>query len=91
MHCLFTGDQYIFQNNFWGILAVADRVNEKLFTVWYGNEELSGCSLGGEVCALLAERFIRKNESRYISCDTSFQRKRVDLRKWHIECKSIPY
>ena len=93
VHCLFTGCQYVFYNNFWGILAVADRdeTNEKAFTVRHGNEKLSGYSLGGDVCALLAERFIRKNESRYISKEISFERKREDLRKWSIECKSLPY
>ena len=87
VHCLFTGYQYVFYNNYWGILAVADRdeTNRKAFTVRYGNKHLDGCSLGGDVCALLAERFIRKNESRYIS----FERKREDLRKWYIESKSL--
>lgn len=89
MHCLFTGYQYVFYNNYCGILAVADRdeTNENVLTVRYGNEYLSGCSLGGYVCASLAERFIRKNESRYIS----FERKREDLRKWYIESKSLPF
>ena len=74
-------------------MAIADRceTSEKAFTVRYGNENLNGCSLGGDVCALLAERFIRKNESRYISRDTSFERKREDLRKWYIESKSLPF
>lgn len=93
VHCLFTGNQYVFHNNYWGIFAVADRdeKNDKVFTVRYGNERLTGCSLGGDVCALLAERFIRKNESRYISREISFERKREDLRKCYIECKSLPY
>lgn len=51
---------------------------------------MNGCSLGGDVCALLAERFIRKNESSYISMEISFERKREDLRKWYIESKSLP-
>lgn len=72
-------------------MAVADRdeTNGKAFTVRYGNKRLDGCSLGGDVCASLAERFIRKNESRYISKETSFERKREDLRKWYIESKSL--
>lgn len=36
-------------------------------------------------------RFIRKNESLYISKETSFERKREDLRKWYIEIKSLPF
>ena len=93
VHCLFTGYQYVFHSNFWGILAVADRdeTNEKAFTVRYGNGNLNGCSLGGDVCALLAERFIKKNESRYISREISFERKREDLHKWYIESKSLPF
>ena len=93
VHCLFTGYQYFFHNNFYGILVVADRdeTNERAFTVRYGNENLVGSSLGGDVCALLAERFIKKNESRYISREISFERKREDLRKWYIESKSLPF
>lgn len=93
MHCLFTGYQYVFYNNYWGILAIADRddANKKGFTVRYGNEKLNGCSLGGDVCALLAERFIRKDERRYISMEISFERKREDLRKWYIESKPLPF
>lgn len=93
MHCLFTGYQYIFLNKFWGILAVADRsaANEKAFTVLYGNENLAGCTLGGDVCALLAERFIRKNEQRYISCEVTFERKLEDLRKWYIDAKALSF
>ena len=72
-------------------LAVRDETNENAYTVRYGNENLNGCSLGGDVCALLAERLIRKNESRYISKETSFERKREDLRKWYIESKSLPF
>lgn len=74
-------------------MAVADRdeTNDKAFTVRYGNEKLNGYTLGGDVCALLAERFIRKNESRYISREISFERKREDLRKWYIESKSLPF
>lgn len=93
VHCLFTGYQYVFYNNYWGILAIADRddANKNAFTVRYGNEKLTGCSLCGDVCALLAERFIRKDESRYISREISFERKREDLRKWYIESKSLPF
>lgn len=93
VYCLFTGSQYVFYNNFWGILAIADRydTNKKAFTVRYGNEKLTGCSLGGDVCALLAERFIKKDESRYISGEISFERKREDLRKWYMETKSLPF
>lgn len=93
VHCLFTGYHYFFYNNFWGVLAIADRdeTNKKAFTVRYGNEKLRGRSLGGDVCALLAERFIRNNESRYISREISFERKREDLSKLYIECKSLPF
>ena len=38
-----------------------------------------------------AERVIKKNESRYISREISFERKSEDLRKWYIESKSLPF
>lgn len=93
MHCLFTGSQYVFQNNYWGVLAVADRHEEDSdkFTVRYGNENLVGCSLGGDVCALLAERFIKKSEQRYLQKVVTFERKKEDLRRWYIDGKALPF
>lgn len=90
VHCLFTGYQYIFQNNFWGILAVAERdeENNDHFTVIYGNENLNGCSLGGDVCARLAERFIGKNEQRYLQKVVTFGREKKDLRRWYVDCNA---
>ena len=90
VHCLFTGGQYVFTNSFFGLLAVAERSDEdsNLFTIIYGNKNTAGGSLGGDVCAILAERFIRKNEQRYLQKVVTFKRKNEDLRIYYIDCKA---
>ena len=89
MHCLFTGERYVFMNSFFGLLAVAERSDEdgNLFTIIYGNEHAAGGSLGGDVCAILAERFIRKNEQRYLQKVVTFERKKEDLHKYYVDCE----
>lgn len=90
VYCLFTGEQYIFTNSYYGILAVAERSaeNRDLFTVYYGNEYTIGGSLGGDVCAELAERFVSKAENKYFNHMTFFERHKEDLRAWSISCKA---
>lgn len=92
VYCLFTGPEYIFTNQYFGILAIARRsVSRDSFVVYYGNERTAGSSLGGDVCAELAERFIRKNENRYISHAIAFERHKKDLRAWSINCQTYQY
>lgn len=89
---LFTGPEYIFTNQYFGILAVARRsVSRDSFVVYYGNERTAGGSLGGDVCAELAERFIRKNENRYANHTIAFERCKKDLHAWLINCQACQY
>ena len=90
MHCLFTGGQYVFTNSSFGLLAIAERSenDNDLFTIIYGNENTAGGSLGGDVCVKMAERFISKNEQRYLQKVVTFERKKEDLRKYYIDCKA---
>ena len=92
VYCLFTGPEYIFTNQHFGILATARRsVGRDSFVVYYGNERTAGGSLGGDGCAKLSERFIRKNENRYASHTITFERHKKDLRAWSINCQTYHY
>ena len=84
VNVIFTGEQYIFHNSFYGILAVATRKGYKkeekdIFILEYGNDLTVGYSLGGSVCEIIAKDFIRKCESKYVKCDTQFEVIKVDV------------
>ena len=89
---IFTGKQYIFTNEFYGILAVATRKGfekdeESSFTLEYGNKHTIGGSIGGSVVCSLAKRFIKKFENRYVARDITFDVVEVEVDdKYYIEC-----
>lgn len=92
---MFTGEQYIFHNNFYGIVAIGTRRGYKndaernTFTIEYGNVHTVGGSLGGRVCLEMAKAFIKKSESKYVKVDTTFEEKNVDItRDYYITCKT---
>lgn len=84
VNVIFTGEQYIFHNSFYGILAVATRKGYEenaidTFILEYGNENTLGGSLGGSVCETMAKRFVKECESRYVKRDTKFSVIKVDV------------
>ena len=89
---IFTGKQYIFTNEYYGILAVANRKGfwkdeEKWFTLEYGNKHTLGGSLVYSVSCSLAKSFIKKFENKYIERDITFDVVNVDVNdKYYIEC-----
>ena len=89
---IFTGKQYIFTNEYDGILAVATRKGfwkdeEKSFTLEYGNKHTLGGSLVDSVICSLAKSFIKKLENKYIERDITFDVVNVDVNdKYYIEC-----
>ena len=91
---IFTGKQYIFTNEYYGILAVANRKGfckdeEKSFTLEYGNKHTLGGSLGGSVVCGLAKSFIKKFENKYVARDITFDVVNVDVNdKYYIECET---
>ena len=91
---IFTGKQYIFTNEFYGILAVATRKGfekeeESSFTLEYGNKHTLGGSLVDSVICSLAKSFITKFENKYVSRDITFDVVKVDVNdKYYIECET---
>lgn len=91
VNVIFTGKQYIFQNQFYGILAIATRKGYKedeqnTFLLEYGSDTTLGGSFGGDYCATMAKQFIRKNENCYIKQDTKIEIVKVDVnRKYYID------
>lgn len=80
INVIFTGSHYYFISSYCGIVAVATRKGyetdeeRETFILRAGNRHLIGGSLGGSVMFSVAERFIRKNENKYIEHNTTFNR-----------------
>ena len=89
---IFTGKQYIFTNEYYGILAVATRKGfgkdeQNSFTLEYGNKHTFEGSLVDSVICSLAKRFITKFENKYVTRNITFDVVEVDVNdKYYIEC-----
>lgn len=92
INVLFTGCQYIFYNTFYGILAVADRKSlqeDNYFTIYYGNRNTIGGSLGGDTCLVIAKQFIKKNENKYINRELVFDIIKEDVGFYILKVEAI--
>lgn len=93
VNVIFTGAQYIFHNGYYGLLAVADRKGysddeRNHFIVRYGDSNTLGGSFGGDYCLSMAKAFIKKNESKYIEVQTTFEAVKEEInRLYYIDCK----
>ena len=93
---IFTGAQYIFHNNYYGLLAVAERKDyeddeRNHFIVRYGNEHTLGVSFAGDYCLSMAKSFIKKNENKYVKVETTFEAVKEDINSlYYIDCKVLP-
>lgn len=80
INVIFTGSHYFFHSPFAGVVAVAVRKgyeteeDRNTFDIMAGNRHLVGGSLGGSVMYSVAEKFIRKNENKYVEHVTNFNR-----------------
>ena len=69
---IFTGMQYIFHNAYFGLLAVAERVDSRTedgaarFVLGVENYRTRGSSLNINTIIPAAKRYITKNENKYL-------------------------
>ena len=88
---IFTGEQYIFKNNWYGVLAVATRKENAPddmhhFTIQVGNEYSSGSSYYNDTAVLaMVKRYINKEESQNIKKTTTYDVLKNDLSKCYID------
>ena len=72
VNVIFTGMQYIFHNAYFGLLAVAERVDSRTedgaarFVLSVDNHNTLGSSLNINTIIPAAKRYITKNENKYI-------------------------
>lgn len=75
VNVIFTGMQYIFQEAYLGLLAVAERVDGReeetgvqvaRFILSVDNYRTRGCSLNINTIIPAAKRYITKNENKYL-------------------------
>ena len=85
-----TGEQYIFKNNWYGVLAVATRKGytpEHMhhFTIRVGNEYCSGSSYYNDTAVLtMVKRYINKEESQNAKTTTTYDILRTKLDRCYI-------
>lgn len=93
VNVIFTGKNYFFHSSYYGVVAIAERTQESFdnltklgerrqkFVVSVGNINTLGGSMGDANVFAAAEKFITKNENKYIQQDCEFERKQQDLSK----------
>lgn len=94
---IFTGSHYFFHSSFAGVVAVAERKGYETdeerdtFVLMAGNRHLVGGSLGGSVMFSVAEKFIRKNENKYVEHVVNFERVEFDGADYFINVETKSY
>ena len=90
---IFTGTHYYFVTQFYGIVAVAERVEElkngkTAFDVKTGNKYCEGGSLTNNVVSTAVKKFIIKSENEYIPVAVDFSESRAPLHAWTMFCEA---
>lgn len=97
INVIFTGSHYFFHSPFAGVVAVAERKgyatdeDRDTFVLKAGNRHLVGGSLGGSVMFSVAEKFIRKNENRYVEHVVNFERVEFDGADYNLSVSADRY
>ena len=92
---ILTGKEYIFKNNWYGILAVATRKGyapEDMhhFTIQVGNEYCVGSSYYNDTAVLaMVKRYINKEESRHVETTTTYDILHTNLDRCYIDVQVI--
>lgn len=97
INVIFTGSHYFFHSPFAGVVAVAERKgyatgeDRDTFILKAGNRHLVGGSLGGSVMFSVAEKFIRKNENKYVEHVVNFERVEFDGADYNLSVSANRY
>ena len=97
INVIFTGSHYFFHSPYAGVVAVAERKgyeteqDRDTFVLMAGNRHLIGGSLGGSVMFSVAEKFIRKNENKYVEHVTHFERVDFDGADYNMQVSASHY
>ena len=92
---IFTGKEYIFKNNWYGILAVAIRKgyapdDVHHFTIQVGNQNCEGSSYYNDTAVLaMVKRYINKEESKYTKTTTTYNILHTKLDRCYIDAQVI--
>lgn len=97
INVIFTGSHYFFHSPYAGVIAIAERKGyatdkeRDTFILKAGNSHLVGGSLGGSVMFGVAERFIRRNENKYVEHTTYFEREEFKGENYRIDVTASRY
>ena len=82
---LFTGSNYFFYSDFFGVIAAAERVTKSPgtdcedFIITVGNRHTVGGSYTNTAVVSFVKRFINKSENKYITKSVSYTVRVADL------------
>ena len=91
LNVVFNGKMYIFFNGWCGIAAIAERTTpadkiasgEENFNIKYGNEHLTGGSLGYGAILPHVKKFVNKCENKFLQKNVTYTEEYCDLSKWY--------
>ena len=94
VNVIFTGRYYYFMNDFYGIIAIAERVSgfaDKVttFNISTGNANCIGGRLSSRTICQRAEKFIKKLENEYIKQDIKFLTKLAELDRFALNISAV--
>lgn len=95
VNVIFTGAQFVFYNDFYGLLAVATRKGDtpeerNVFDIFYGNAHTIGGRFGGEYCFTMAKAFVSKYEKLYKEKDLTFIPHHENIQTWNFDISAAP-
>lgn len=84
---IFTGGRYLFHNDFYGWIAIAERTEESKknvcddqeFVLFVGNHYTVGGHMTNSVILKAVKEYIRKNECKFVERECKFREVEADL------------
>lgn len=94
---IFNGSHYYFFNSYCGLACIASRGYDKtdfnqkttFFTLYVGNDYLSGGSITDNVMVAIAKRYINKAESKYSPVKVTYEEKKEKLHNFSLSVKTL--
>ena len=73
IYVMFTGNEYFFYSNYYGLLAVAERYNDTHFITAVGNHHTIGGQMNTPTIERAVKRYINREENQFVTKKVSFE------------------
>lgn len=96
---IFNGSHYYFFSSYCGLACIASRDYDRtdfnehttFFTLYVGNDNLSGGSITDNVMVSIAKRYINKAENKYLPVKVTYEEKKAKLHDFSVSVKALQY